>query len=111
MGHREQAATTVVEAAEMRQRAYTLFLAAYEHAQRAVRFLRWQEEDWDTVAPSIYAANRSARRKDAEEEPTPPAPVPPVTAGDDEAPKAHHNGSQATSPAVGFPGSDPFLPG
>ena len=113
VGHREQAPTTVVEAAEIRQRAFTLFMGAYEHVQRAVRFLRWDAEDWDDIAPSIF--NRASTRRKAGDdddatEPTSPAAPPPVS----NVPIAAKptNGTQlASGPGVGLPNSDPFVRG
>jgi hypothetical protein len=104
VGQREQAPTTVVEAAEMRQRAYTLFIGAYEHAQRAIRFLRWEQEDWETIVPSIYNASRS-RRRDTDEATAPAITPQPATAS---APKPATNGP---APGVGMPNSDPFAAG
>jgi hypothetical protein len=81
VGHRDQATTTVIEAADMRHRAYTLFVGAYDHVQRAVRFLRWKEKDWETIAPSIYNATRSHHRESNDEPgPSPLSPSPPQTA-------------------------------
>jgi hypothetical protein len=49
------------EPAEMRARAFTLLVTAYESARRAVSYLRWAEGDADTVAPPI--AKRRGPRK------------------------------------------------
>ena len=106
VGQREQAPTTVVEAAEMRQRAYTLFVGAYEHAQRAVRFLRWDEEDWETITPSIYNASRP-RRRDTDDAPE-ATPVAQQAAAAAPRPPANGPGGSA---GVGMPNSDPFAAG
>jgi hypothetical protein len=106
IGHREQAPAVAVEAAEDRQRAFTLFVNAYDHARRAVSYLHWYTDDADEVAPSIYAAGRSARRKQGGEAPKSASarPAAPSTAGS----KPPANGS-ASKPAVGMPNSDPFI--
>jgi hypothetical protein len=101
VGHREQAPATVVEAAEMRQRAFTLFVGAYENVQRAARFLRWDEEDWDNITPTIYNSNRP-RRRETEEVPEAPSTAPAVPGASK--PK---NGPGVPVP-VGMPNSDPF---
>jgi hypothetical protein len=101
LGQREHSPTKVVEAAEMRQRAYALFIAAYDHAQRAIRFLRWEEEDWETILPSIYNASRSRRKETVEVRAPTTAPQSP-NAG---TPRPATNGP---APGVGMPNSDPF---
>jgi hypothetical protein len=113
VGHREQAPTTVVEAAETRQKAFALFMGAYEHVQRAVRFLRWDTEDWDDITPSIF--NRaSTRRKASADDEKPDLPVPAAQAPVPNVPvnAKPTNGTQvANSPGIGLPNSDPFLRG
>lgn len=91
VGAREQAPAAVAEVAQMRQRAFTLFVRAYDEVRRVIGFLRWKQGDLDTIAPSLYAG-RSARRaksdpapagtpapSEAAAQPTPtPSPVAPV---------------------------------
>jgi hypothetical protein len=55
VGLREQNHANVVAAADMRTRAFTLFIRAYDDARRAVIYLRWHEGDADAIAPSLYA--------------------------------------------------------
>lgn len=69
VGEKEQSAPATVEATEVRQRAYTCFMRAYDHVRRAVHFLRWKEEDADSITPSLFAGR--TRRKGADV----PAPV------------------------------------
>jgi hypothetical protein len=47
---------------EMRLRAFTLFVRAYDEVRRAVRYLRWKEGDYDAIAPSLYARDKRRRR-------------------------------------------------
>lgn len=42
------------DAAERRVRAFTLFVHAYDEVRRAVYYLRWHDDDADTLAPSLY---------------------------------------------------------
>jgi hypothetical protein len=113
VGHREQAPTTVVEAAEIRQKAFTLFMGAYEHVQRAVRFLRSEAEDWDDIAPSIF--NRAtSRRKASDDDEKPALPIPAAQAPAPNVPVIGKpaNGPQVvSSPGVGLPNSDPIMRG
>jgi hypothetical protein len=40
--------------ADMRDRAFTLFVYAYGQVRRAVQYLRWANNDAETFAPSLY---------------------------------------------------------
>lgn len=120
IGLREQEPGAANAAGETRQRAFSLFMKAYDQARRAITYLRWDEGDADTIAPSLYAGRDRSRRK---AEATPAAPEPPVpnravapqptqaatTSTADNASAqgiAHSNGNGMTGP--GMPGNDPF---
>jgi len=60
---RDQSTAKAVESADQRQRAYTLFVSAYDELRRAVVFLRWYEGDADVIAPSLYAKRKARRAK------------------------------------------------
>ncbi|MCU0693646.1 MAG: hypothetical protein MUF54_19840 [Polyangiaceae bacterium] len=92
VGLREQAPEIAAEAADERDRAFTLFMRNYDQVRRAVTYLRWDEDDADEIAPSLYAGRRRSGTDSKKEEPAPvvvtPAPnagvpaepiVPPVT--------------------------------
>jgi hypothetical protein len=68
LGVREHGATaTPAEAADRKVRAFTLFTAAYDQVRRAVSYLRWNEGDADSLAPSLYkgrGGSRSAAKGD-----------------------------------------------
>ena len=55
----------VEAAADMRNRAFTLFTRGYDQVRRAVVFLRWNEGDADQLVPSLYAKHHRARKKRA----------------------------------------------
>lgn len=76
---------SVGEVAVQRQRNFTLLARTYDQVRRAVMFLRWEEGDLDTLAPSLYAGrgNSNAKKKDE--------------------PKA--GGADGTAPVVAAPGS------
>jgi len=67
-----------------RDRAFTLFVRAYDEVRRGVTFLRWYEGDVDSYAPSLYA--RGPRRVPTQPEgspgasPTPTTELPPTAA-------------------------------
>jgi hypothetical protein len=68
LGVRDHGATaTPAEAADRKLRAFTLFTAAYDQVRRAVFYLRWNEGDADSLAPSFYkgrGGSRSAAKED-----------------------------------------------
>ncbi len=103
-GIREQGAASSTSVAEMRQRAFTLFVRTYDELRRAMSFLRWHEGDVDEIIPSLYAG-RGGRGKRVEDEPTEPTPVvlEPTPVSDDAEDKP------PARPNVGMPGSDPFV--
>jgi hypothetical protein len=53
----------VKAAADLRNRAFTLFTRGYDQMRRAVAFLRWDEGDADKVVPSLYAKHRRSKKK------------------------------------------------
>lgn len=117
-GLREQAPALQAEAAHLRQQAVTLFLAAYDETRRAIGYLRWHENDADTIAPSLYAG-KTRQTADAtpanQPDPTPtPGPEPPASPPVVTSPAtpAHAGSNGATNGlaavAQGFPGASPY---
>ncbi len=102
VGLREQGPAIIAASAENRQKAFTLFVKAYDHARRAVSFLRWDEDDVDTIAPSLYAGRGTGHRKNV----PPPAPTPPAPAPTPATTPANVSRVEASAP--GLPGSEPF---
>ena len=92
--------------ADMRQRAFSLFVNVYDQARRAVSHLRWNEGDVDDIAPSLYAGRNSGpRRKNGDSETPAPVPTAPGTPASDGAAPLPES---ARAP-VGMPDSDPFV--
>ena len=71
----------MADPAERRARAFTLLVNAYDACRRAVTYLRWEEDDADIIAPSLFA-NRGKGRpgsgagKANNDEQPPPAETP-----------------------------------
>ena len=66
LGVREHGATaTPAEAADRKVRAFTLFTTAYDQVRRAVSYLRWNEGDADSLAPSLYKGRGGSRSASA----------------------------------------------
>jgi hypothetical protein len=119
VGLREQSTAVVASAADVRIRAFTLFAKTYDHARRAVTFLRWNEGDSDKIAPSFYAG-RTARKRGpdiAQDGKHPPAPAhagesSPVQLNPASKNVASAGGPSAPAPARGIagdPNAEPFL--
>jgi hypothetical protein len=83
------------------RRAWTLLDRAYGQCRRALAFLRFEEDDFDLVAPNLRR-NAGPRAQSTEPPPPAPAPVPEILA-------QGPNGSSApTASALGGSGT-PFL--
>lgn len=55
VGQREQAPAVIADVTRIRQQAYTLFFSAYSEVRRTLQFLRYYEDDVDSIAPSLFA--------------------------------------------------------
>ena len=76
---REQLAAETAKATVMRQKAYTLLFRECDAIQRVVSYLRWEQDDADTFAPSIFSVRRRPRKAVATAPGTPAAPGTPGT--------------------------------
>jgi hypothetical protein len=65
LGTRERTPILVAEAANERQRAFTLFAKAYHQVRKAVFYLRWETGDFDEYAPALCPGQKAVRRKRA----------------------------------------------
>jgi hypothetical protein len=88
-GARKQPPEALTKAADDRARAFTLMVATYDDARRAVSFFRWREADVDALVPSLWQGRggrrRASRGSDAGEQsrhdsPTVPTPSTPPRA-------------------------------
>jgi hypothetical protein len=120
LGAREQVSAIVGDVAVQRQRNFTLFAQAYDQVRRAISFLRWNDEDVDRIAPSLYGG-RIVKRK---AEPQPAAPGTQAPGGTTPAGDAHAGGTAPAAPVPapvtngthapaasainGLPGASPF---
>jgi hypothetical protein len=73
------------DAAESRLRAFALFVRAYDACQRAVEYLRWNEEDAGAITPSLFKG-RGGRPRLSETEPDTAAPKTEAASPEQEAP-------------------------
>ncbi|WP_434046767.1 MULTISPECIES: hypothetical protein [Sorangium] len=96
------------EAADRRARAFALLVHAYDQIRRAVAFLRWDEEDADVIAPSLYKGRtgRASSSTDTTEAPADEAPAGPTASPGTPAPV-----TPAGTAAPPAPGAAPPAPG
>jgi hypothetical protein len=104
LGVRQQSPSPEAPSADMRLRAFNLFLRVYEEVLRAVRFLR---KDWEDIVPSIHTPRGPAKKAAAEEERATPAStgVHPAVQAPAQA------GAEPEPIAVGMPGASPYTKG
>jgi len=98
LGVRDQTRVTPSEAADRRVRAFSLLVRAYDQIRRAVSYLRWDEDDGDTIAPSLYKG-RGARTSSDTAASKPEEPPAGGTIGSPAAPPAPSGGSSGSPPA------------
>ena len=119
-GERGQRTTGSSEVAEMRTRAFTYAVKRYDAVRRVVQFVRWNEGDADSLAPSLWR-RRGGKRK-PETEPEQPAPQPQIQLQNQPQPAIGPLGpfvDASTTPAAGangtqvrlagMPGGSPFI--
>jgi hypothetical protein len=58
VGQKTQGPSQVGASAEIRQKAFSLFITAYDQVRRAIHYLRWQHGDAESIAPSLYAGRK-----------------------------------------------------
>ena len=73
-------------AAERRLRAFALFMRAYDACRRAIAYLRWDEDDADTIAPSLFKGRGGRRPSEPGADGAPEPARAPVRAEDEGAP-------------------------
>jgi hypothetical protein len=115
LGMRDQTPATKEATALDRQKAYTLFVNAYDQVRRAVSFLRWTQDDADEIAPSLFGGKKRKPSTETDKlESTTTNPTTTTTTGntgatgDASATLAAGDGGAAAKPGIGLPGSDPF---
>jgi hypothetical protein len=114
VGMRAQAPVTAASAATNRGRAFTLLVNKYDQVRRAISYLRWDHDDADSIAPSLFAGRV---RKPAPAVPATTPAVPPTTPAQagQAAPATPFPATVNTAPSgtkplnVPVPGSNPFM--
>lgn len=112
LGVKEQGPVGVPEASLTRQKAYALFVRAYDQVRRVVTYLRWEDGDIDKIVPSLYAGRFKKSGSELEQDQAAPATGQPV------APAPTNGTAPANGPtpvaadpnaAPGMPGNPPFI--
>ena len=103
LGTRQQAPTPETPSADMRMRAFNLFMRNYKEVFRAVRFL--QPDDYEDILPSVHTPRGPAKKRAEAERPDPAntglQPALHVVAGTSAA-------TEAAPAEVGMPGASPY---
>ena len=114
-GLREQGPAVLAEVARIRQQVLTLLVKSYDEVRRAISFLRWKEDDVETIAPSLYGGRtRKQPSTDANNAPATPASGNADAQVASAAPVGGANNPHAAAPSVaqaaasGLPGANPF---
>jgi hypothetical protein len=89
VGIREQNPATIASALDLRNRAFTAFVKAYDQIRRAVIYWRWDQGDADHIAPSLYAGRGNGKKKRAAPATTPAEPPAPALEANDLPPVPH----------------------
>ena len=106
VGLREQAPVVAAEEARVRLQALTLLVRSYGEVRRAISFMRWNEDDVDSIAPSLYAGR--PRRQKGEQATAPAATAPGATAAAPAAAAPAAVPPHLAPVAPGMPGGNPF---
>ncbi len=56
------------EAAKARARAFTLMVNGYSELRRGLSYLRWHDDDLDSLAPSLHAGRKRKKAGEPAEE-------------------------------------------
>ena len=111
VGERAIAPAVIAEVALERQKAFTLFLTTYDQVRRAVSYIRWNEDDVDTIAPSLFSG-RKAKKTSSDVAAPQTGATPATTTNATPVAAAPTAGTPAITPVakpgVGLPGADPF---
>jgi hypothetical protein len=100
VGEREQLPQVTAAAADVRRRAFTLFVRAYDELRGAAEYLRRHDRDADAFVPSLYSARkRRETARPTKPEDAPSSNLPAVSEGPKKA--------EAIAPAS-VPSGDPF---
>lgn len=59
---------SATEAGKARVRAFTLFVETYDQVRRGITYLRWNEKDANSIAPSLYSGKKRKGGGGEEEE-------------------------------------------
>jgi hypothetical protein len=105
VGDRTQQPPEVAHASDVRQRAFTLFVKAYDQVRKMMSYVRWETGDADKLAPSLWA-NRGGKSNGSNKTESPAANASPAEAKTPAAPSTVPPPTPAAP--VGHPNSSPF---
>ena len=104
MGYAERSRQSlhVADAADDRQRAFTLLVKAYDQVRRAATFVRWENDDVEKYAPSLWAGRGGRGSSNSSEGGGKSEPPPPAEGSDSStSEQGSQSGEQAEPPEQG----------
>ncbi|HET9953134.1 MAG TPA: hypothetical protein VFQ61_01450 [Polyangiaceae bacterium] len=63
IGERALTTSTITSARDLRQRAFTYFVHAYDQTRRAITYLLWDSPNPSAIPPSLYSGRGNRKRK------------------------------------------------
>jgi hypothetical protein len=109
VGLKEQQPVAANEVTLLRQQAFSLLIKTYNEVRRAISFLRWHEQDVDSIAPSLWSGRGARPAPEPIPEPASTGPTAPSGSTSPASTGAATPIGAANQPAgVGLPGSAPF---
>jgi len=111
VGLREQAGPGMTSATDLRARVFTDVVQRYDNVRRIVSYVRWNQDDADKVAPSLYASRGRRRTGTDLAEPTDPAvPTAPGAVATATSKEAGNGASDRPKQSSGVPAeTEPFV--
>jgi len=108
VGLKEQGPSAAPKAADLRVRAFTLLLRSYDQVRRFVTCLRWDEDDVEAIAPTLYTGRGRRKGSEVPTEPSVPGPTTGQPATTTPGTPAAATTPQAKPPTAAS--RDPFMP-
>lgn len=103
IGGRDELPEAIMEAADTQQRVFNLLLQTYDHVERALTYLLWDQRNVQAVLPPLYTGKGPGKRKIGEPKPAEkPAVNQEVPAVD------QHVAPLSSGLPSGLPGGDPL---
>jgi hypothetical protein len=112
LGDRTTAQSVARQSAKVRQQCLTATVRAYNQVRRVMGYVRYDNDEFETIVPSLYAVARPSHRSSSNSTTataTAPAPTATPSAATPAAPAAAAKSPAAPQTSNGGPGGNPFM--